>query len=233
MSDSRSKAWEMYEDYISDCQKNKIVPIGFEKNWMSHHEWVKTNKPRKIVAFIGVIGSGKDHNTKLEHQNNPGSKILGFSDGVREFTWNILGWRPKDEYEYSYFKDNPVLNLSTREWLAVHILKGRKILENVSDQMRRYDAEFWGKYWLERAKVELVNTHMLIVPDCRHEEEAMKILNLASHLGLMYEFRFCDYKSERYEIREHSSEQLAQKFLNMGCQDGQIINEQVRKVLYR
>jgi len=188
---------------------------------------------KKIVAFIGVIGSGKDYNSKLCLKNNQGSKKLGFSDGVREFTWNILGWSPKNNEEYEYFKDNPVMNLSTQDWIAVKSLKGRQILENVADQMRRYDPEFWGKYWLQSAKRVLTETDLLVVPDCRHHEEAEKIITLATHLGIDYQFYFCNYKSERYEIRNHSSEKFAQVILAQGCQDGDHINRYVHELTRR
>lgn len=188
---------------------------------------------KKITVFIGVIGSGKDHNTKKFIKENPGVIQHSFSDGVREFTWNIIGWAPKDEQEYEYFKDNPVLNISSQDWISVKSMKGRNLLENVADQMRRYDIEFWGKYWLEKAKRILATNDQLVVSDCRHHEEASKIFNLCTHLGIDYEFRFCNYKSERYEIRDHSSEFLAQQLIEMGCEDGEIINEQVLKTILR
>lgn len=187
---------------------------------------------KEIIAFIGVIGSGKDYNTKKAHEARKGSKILGFSDGVREFTWNMLGWKPSDEREYEYFKENRVMVLNGYDWPAIHTATGRQLLENVADQMRRYDPEFWGKYWKEKAKRELAVTDCLIVPDCRHTEEAEKIITLASHMGIRYQFYFCNYKSEKYEIRDHSSEKFAQKLIDVGAKDGSAINYLVNRILY-
>jgi len=186
---------------------------------------------REIIAFIGVIGSGKDYQTKKAQEARQGSKILGFSDGVREFTWNILGWKPSDDREYEYFKDNRIMVLNGYDWPAIHTATGRKLLENVADQMRRYDSEFWGKYWMEKAKTLLTETDCIIVPDCRHKEEARKIITLATHLGIKYTFYFCDYKSDRYEIRDHSSEWMAQLLISMGAKDGTLITHLVKRIL--
>lgn len=187
---------------------------------------------KKIVSFIGVIGSGKDYASKKLLEENPGAKILGFSDGVREFTWAFLGWRPKDEEEYEYFKANKVMVLNGIDWLSVHNLTGRQMLENIAEHMRSIDPEYWGKYWFERAKTLLATTDTLIVPDCRRDEEARKIINLASHLNIDRSFHFTNYKSHRYEIRDHISEKFAQHFLNEGYAHGEKINKAVHLKVY-
>ena len=122
--------------------------------------------------------------------------------------------------------------LNGYDWFAVHVATGRQLLENVADQMRRQDPEYWGKYWLEKAKRALVETNTLIVPDCRHEEEAKKIITLCEMAGIKYQFYFCDYKSDRYEIRDHSSEKFAQKILAMGATDGLQINSYIQNILF-
>jgi hypothetical protein len=45
-------------------------------------------------------------------------------------------------------------------------------------------------------------------------------------------FYFCNHESEKYEIRDHSSEKFAQRILNMGAEDRELVNDLVFQVVY-
>ena len=48
----------------------------------------------KIKVFIGVIGSGKDYQCSKECD-----KKMAFDDKIREDTWKLVNWIPKNEIE--------------------------------------------------------------------------------------------------------------------------------------
>ena len=58
-----------------------------------------------IWVYIGVIGSGKDYNAKKK-QEETGGVLESFSEGVREFTFDFLGWKPSTPEMYEKFKYN-------------------------------------------------------------------------------------------------------------------------------
>jgi hypothetical protein len=173
---------------------------------------------KKIHVFIGVIGSGKDYNAAIL-TNELGCEKFGFSDGVREFTWKFLGWEPKTDEEYEEFKYlEQIFNLPDGKW---HVITGRELLENVATWMREIDPEYWGKYWRKTASSHFSNSDHLVVKDCRFIEEIEKIVSLCEEEGWEYSFTFTDFKSDRYEIRNHKSEELAQSFIKRGFTDGE------------
>lgn len=175
---------------------------------------------RKIYAFIGVIGSGKDYNSNKLLSKIEGSKKLGFSDGVRDFTFDFLGVKNvnPDSEEYSHFKeDYHLFSFGKNKNLSI---TGRKLMENAADKMRSYDPEFWGKEWLKKIEKVMTYTVTVITPDVRHLEELEKLINVCEKNGWEYEIKFTDFKSDRYEIREHSSEYLAQSIIKAGFSDG-------------
>lgn len=163
-----------------------------------------------IFAYIGVIGSGKDYSSK-EMAENLKCKRIGFSDGVREFTWKFLGWEPADDKEYEEFKyrEIPIMVGGARTFVT-----GRQLLENIATHMRSLDSAYWAKYWQTKAEKELQNSTYVIAHDCRQIEEVEAILTVAArNPNIVVRFIYCNYKSERYEIRDHQSEKFAQRFL--------------------
>ncbi len=185
-------------------------------------------KDNKIIATIGVIGSGKDYYC---NQLNPDCKI-GFSDGVREYTWAALGWAPKDDFEYEYFKTSKILAFI--KTVGIKDMEGRQLLENIATKLREYDNYFWAKVWRQKASSYLKANEgvVLVAHDCRYPEEAYHILATAAETRTDVQFIFLDYKSPKYQIRDHESEAFAQYFLNEGCTHQQDITKKVKQKLY-
>lgn len=185
-----------------------------------------------VWVYIGVIGSGKDYNAQKK-QKETGGKLYSFSEGVREFTFGFLGWKPKSKDEYEKFKQS-----NFRICLpdgCCNIIQGRKFLENVGSTLRKYTEDFWANYATYMCEIDILNNNVkdLIFYDCRYLNEAEHILKLKEVFPYMnITFIFTDYKSDRYEIRNDESEFFAQKLLSLGVKDQEDITEIVKELIY-
>lgn len=171
---------------------------------------------KEIYAYIGVIGSGKDYaSTKKSSELN--CKIFDFSDGVRDFTFDFLGWKPGDDKDYTEFKNNLQRLFFNNNGKLMNItVSGRNLLENVGKTLRNFDKDFWAKYCIKKAENEIVNKESdLIFNAVRYINEAMFVCELAIKFDYKVKFIFTNYKSDRYEIRDNESEYFAQGFLDM------------------
>jgi len=77
---------------------------------------------KKLVCFMGVIGSGKDFCAQEYIGKNGGCAMVNISDTIREFAWSVLNWKPKSVAEYEKFKEVKITNghgiwLTGREFL--------------------------------------------------------------------------------------------------------------------
>lgn len=187
---------------------------------------------RKVFAFVGVIGSGKDHMAKITAKSS-GCKIFDFSDGVRDFTWGFLGYKPATEADYVEFKrSRNCLVFNCNDFKKDMCITGRKFLENVGFMMRSYDKNFWANYCFNKAKEYADQTNGDVVFSAvRYVNEAEKVFKLARVIDAEVFFIFCDYKSHRYEIRNDDSELFAQSILAKGYQDGDDITELVHELI--
>lgn len=182
-----------------------------------------------IYCYVGVIGSGKDFCANEKARVTNGIK-LGFSDGVREYTFDFLGWKPKDNREYELWKDS---DFKMTYGGGIFEGKGRDFLTRVGTKMREYDPDFWVDYtmqnihyWIEKG------VDSIIVPDCRYINEAQALADLAyssDRIGL--EFKLCNRYSPRYKITNHESERFAQKVLDYETEHLADINNVVKKIL--
>lgn len=181
-----------------------------------------------IWVYIGVIGSGKDYNAKKK-QEETGGVISGFSEGVREFTFDFLGWHPSSIEMYEKFKYHNFI-IDYPNYSKVH--DGRKFLENVGSKMRKYDCDFWASVW-KRKCIELIKSGIkdIIISDCRYINEVNSILSLMDEFNIIPNFYFTNYKSERWELRKHESEFFAQYLLELGCKDSENITEKIIKIV--
>jgi len=180
---------------------------------------------KQLIGYIGVIGSGKDYRC-LNDLKNGNSFKFDFSDGVRELTFGFFGMKylSGGEYEEWKLKEH---DLSIRG--KPEKIQGRKFLENVGITMRRYKNDFWAKYCAKKiynffskegGKIAIVNA-------IRYIEEVEYVLKVANLNDVECKFIFCDYHSERYEIRDDDSEKFAQLFIKKGYQDGDDITKEV------
>ena len=162
-----------------------------------------------IHAFVGVIGSGKDYEGKKIFNKEPDkSCIIGFSDGVRDYTWKLLGWKPENQEEYDLFKRS----IFTCKLPRFKGLTGREILQKVgTDLMREYDINVWANVWTKKV-LEMNNTQTIsniIVSDVRHPNEVGALFSICNKLNCKVTIQFTNFKSDRYEINDHESEEMA------------------------
>lgn len=182
----------------------------------------------RLWVYIGVIGSGKDFSAKSKKEETRG-EIESFSEGVREFTWEFLGWKPKTPEEYEQFKyqkfNVPVPNSEIS-------CDGRKFLENIGSKMRKVNKDFWANYAkLKCAKLFSSGVKDVIIYDCRYLNEARIALELQKEIGCEVHFTFCNYGSHRKEIRNDESEYFAQHFLKLGYKDGDDLFSEIVKMI--
>lgn len=169
---------------------------------------------KRIIVFIGVIGSGKDHQTKTLLKENKNAVNIGFSDSVRDFTWEFLGWKPEDTNQYESFKSQDIGMKIAEE--SSHSIQGRKIMERIATKMRSVDNYFWANEWYKKVQEIPKDKDLIIAHDCRYPEEAVVAIEAALKYDAEIKFIHTNFKSERYEIRDHESEHFAQRFLEYG-----------------
>lgn len=181
----------------------------------------------QIYAYIGVNGSGKDYQANLKKQGlGEGTIVLDFSDGVRDFTFSFLGWKPKNVQEYEEFKTGK----STMFLGNLVHRTGREFLDNIGKRMRDYDNHFWADYTKNKA-VEAYSEGCknFVFNSVRYDEEIEAIKLFATRCALNEEiyikFIFCDYRSEKYDDTPREYQELALHFRDMGIEDLQDITK--------
>ena len=172
---------------------------------------------RKIVAFAGFEGTGKDFRcAQLVKQGN--YKKMAFADALRKIAFGTLG------YEYNYgmehyeeLKANPIVNG----------LNFRQILERLGTEgIRHYDKDFWAKCLIKDID-EVPEDTNICVSDLRFHNEYKYLKQYAEEHGYEFSFIFCDYHSERYkEDNPHASARLAGFLKDIGYEDGDIIKDE-------
>jgi len=166
---------------------------------------------RIVKVFIGVIGSGKDYQCSLLEKD--GYIRVGFSDGVRNLTWKFLNWEPKNSNDYENFKKNYFNIFGER-------LLGRQILQRIGTIMREEDEDFWARKWYNTVtSLSFNGVNKICISDCRYLNEVDYIRKFCRERGFELKIYFCNYKSDRYELNDHESENLARTLLNKGFND--------------
>lgn len=171
---------------------------------------------RKIVAFAGKAGSGKDFrcNTLVAHH---GYKKLAFADALRRIAFVTLGY----DYEwgmahYDELKQTDIING----------LNFRNILENLGTEgIRYYDNDFWARCLITTID-RLPEEQNICVSDLRFYNEYSALKEYCDNKGYDFEFIFCDFHSDRYEENNtHASARLAGFLKDIGYEDGQPIDD--------
>lgn len=181
----------------------------------------------ELVAFVGVIGSGKDYQSQLLVKQ--GYTHINFADSLRELAWIIMNWKPLAPIEYeAYKKTDWLINfpVSVKGELQhdhpnPEIMSGRQFLQRLGDGVRQVIGE---ESWINAFRVKLrkliAEGHTkFCVSDLRYANEFNAIKTLNTSLSLIsprmdIKIIFTDFRSDKYNDNDpHISEKLAQQFL--------------------
>lgn len=183
-----------------------------------------------IIAFLGVIGSGKDHRAQGMHPAV--FKRVDFKDELLDMASDLAGYDVREDYDW--FKEHVVgvrrpgnqfmatyEGLDRNRMAAAHpeILTGRRLLQRLgTDVMRKRDSEYWVNAYRQRVAIVAAQGYNVVTADCRFMNEVAALRELRAS------FTFCNYRSPRYTPdAPHESEKLAQALLRLGLSDGQAI----------
>lgn len=168
---------------------------------------------KSIKAYLGCLGSGKDYRCNLLKEQ--GYEQIAFADSLRELTWKIFNWAPKDDFEYNEFK---ICKFGSAGY---PFFTGREFLQRLGTDARKIlDEDIWLKAF--KKKIEESKHDKFCVSDLRFENELEFIKSLGDTYNV--EIIFTNYKSPRYNCTDpHDSEKLAQEFLRQEYDDGDII----------
>lgn len=150
---------------------------------------------RIIIGLVGMKGSGKDYTAqKLKEfyqKSGRSVSIINFADPVRQAVYKVLQIpAPKSDEEYTAFK--------TKSYSCYGTTKtGREWLEHIGEGSRIATPLCWTNEWLRVCKFN--QSEVIITTDCRHEHELLAVRYEALRRGVPHKFRFCDFKSDRYD----------------------------------
>lgn len=184
---------------------------------------------RKIIAFAGVQGSGKDYRCQqLLKQGN--YKRMAFADALRRIAFTSLGVNAeKGQNNYEWMKANGCIKTSFEDGTDVTI-NFRKFLEYMGTEgIRSYDNDFWCKCLLKDIS-EVPDDINICVSDLRFYNEYKYLKEYCDNKGYDFSFIFCDYHSDRYNgFNQHASARLANFLKEVGYKDGdEILDEDMQ-----
>ena len=145
---------------------------------------------RKIVAFAGVQGSGKDYRCQqLLKQGN--YKKMAFADALRKIMFLTLGIPFEQGMEhYEELKETPLYNGQNL----------RQMLEHLGTEgIRSYDNDFWCKCLIKDID-EASEDLNICISDLRFYNEYKYLKEYCDKKGYEFSFIFCDYHSDRYNL---------------------------------
>lgn len=182
---------------------------------------------KKLICYIGVMGSGKSYRTKKMCRENPDFVEINVADTLRNVVWKTIGWTPQTEERYELFKESVFISSS----LPSVKFTGRDILQRLgTDGIRSIDPNFWINAWKNAVYDNIYFKEKSVVcSDVRFVNEVFAALELENK-NIHTEFVFCDYHSNRYDKNsKHESEKLAQwlKKTYPDLKDGDIIPKNV------
>lgn len=186
---------------------------------------------RKIVAFAGFQGSGKDFQcNQLVKQGN--YKRMAFADALRDIAFSSLGIDKEigsKYYEELKAKDCIEVMVYDNEHnlqQQVH-MNFRKFLEYLGTEgIRNYDKDFWARALVNRID-KIPEDINICVSDLRFHNEYKYLKDYADTHDCEFNFIFCDYHSDRYEGNNcHASARLAAFLKEVGYSDGDIIRDE-------
>jgi hypothetical protein len=185
-----------------------------------------------INVYMGVMGSGKDFNATT-HMNQSKAKVkikVAFADAVRDMVWTLLNWEPKTPIEYSKFKTDGKITLSTIDKHTLSTVSGREFMQKLgTDAVRKYMPDFWVEIVRNKITDIIKECNLnreecdIYITDCRFENELTMLLDFDVRII------FCNFKSPDYRISDHESEKLANDLLKEGFEDLEDITDFIRE----
>lgn len=171
---------------------------------------------RKIVAFAGVQGSGKDY--RCQQLEKIDYKKMAFADALRKILFVTLGIPYELGMEkYEELKQTPLYNGQTLRHMLEHL---------GTEGIRKYDNDFWVKCLIKDIE-DLPEDVNVCISDLRFYNEYKYIKEFCDSKGYAFEFIFCDYHSERYQMNNpHASARLANFLKDVGYSDGDFIKDE-------
>ena len=186
-------------------------------------DMIKSDVDRKIVAFVGRAGSGKDYQCNLLVENQ-GFKKLAFADALRDIALTILDLNEENALEhYDTMKSSQnciEVKVEDRGVLYQHNnLSFRRFLELLGTQgIRKYDNDFWCRCLIKTIKDN--NYKKVCISDMRFLNEYEYLSNFAKENGYEFNVYFCDYHSARYEEdNNHESAMMGNYFAKHDYED--------------
>lgn len=167
----------------------------------------------KIILITGVIGSGKDYFARQYQEDHPNETVkeLKFAASLRDITEGMFDIPKGDESAYEAFKAIPA---------------NRQFMVALGQNLKRvYGQGFFAERILDMicsdaycaAKIDAY-----LISDFRFPIE---FSTLFSTFPDKLDITFCDYHSDRYELRpEQVSEQMAIWLLSKGLRDREKIS---------
>lgn len=156
---------------------------------------------KKVIAFIGFEGSGKDYQTNKILQDKSYTRI-GMSDAIREKAFKSCGIKPIYGKEYEKWKISPLHGFTGKT--------GRDLLLKIGEMQRKINPYVWSEKWLKSANKLFPNN--IVVNDCRFWHEVRSILNLSLINGYEVIFIYCNYQGEKFRVSKEKPDQLAYFF---------------------
>lgn len=210
------------------------------------------NHKGKIYGIVGVIGSGKTYRAEqlqVDAAVEERPMILGdFSEGIRQTLMNIFTGRNRgvqlDSSVYAGWKNalQSILLPTSGNGLLPDTVKvtGREMLQRTGEYLKTLAGEdVWARWtsldiirrWAD-LPVEQAHTCDIVFGSLRFDCEAEALFQVAASTSKEVEIIFCNFKSDKYELNDHVSEDFARYFLDKGCKDGENITDLVKEKLH-
>ena len=181
---------------------------------------------RKVIAFAGYAGSGKDYQCQQLVKQGDYKKIA-FADALRKIAFANLGLAiEKAPQNYEWMKANPCISVTLKDGTS-NSISLRKFLEFMGTEgIRYYDNDFWVKCLLKEID-KLDSDINVCISDLRFHNEYQLLKDFCNRKGYEFKLIFCDYHSNRYEeFNTHASACLANFLKDIGYKDLDIVKEE-------
>lgn len=178
---------------------------------------------KKIIAFIGFEGSGKDYRTNEILKDKSFTRV-GMSDAIREMAFKKSNVLPMYGEPYEQWKKDIVYydkDSSSR-------ITGRHLLLKVGEGERKKNPYVWSEKWFEKA--DNLFPKNIVVNDCRFWHEVRSILKLSILNGYEPTFIYCEYKSDKFRVSTEKPDQLAYTFFENKFNDNSDVTHLIKEM---